>query len=148
MPATQTYIGTLVVMECGECHCHFGMSEDQYNRCLESGKTFYCTNGHPRIFARTENQKLKESLERAERRIRFAENATRQAQFEAYYERRSKAAVKGHLTRMRNKIANGVCPVPGCRRHFDNVQAHIRGQHAGWLEQHDIELDSISQGLR
>lgn len=140
---TLTYTTTLAKITCGSCHIPFAIPENMHEQVQQDGALFYCPNGHQIGYRKTENQKLRDDLERAQRRAIRAENEARWASALAGAERRSAAAYRGHLTRIRNKIANGVCPVAGCRRHFDNVQDHIRGQHPEWLEQHDIELADL-----
>lgn len=52
--------------------------------------------------------------------------------------RRQVAARKGQITKMRNRIANGVCPVPGCKRSgFDNVASHIATVHPNFHAHQD-----------
>lgn len=34
---------------------------------------------------------------------------------------------KGLLTRMKNRVGNGVCPC--CNRHFKNLQGHMKTKH-------------------
>ena len=54
---------------------------------------------------------------------------------------RSARAYRGHLTRMRNRIAAGVCPVPGCRRTgLTQTLRHIASQHPEWLAEHEHAL--------
>jgi hypothetical protein len=33
--------------------------------------------------------------------------------------------------RLQKRLANGVCPVPGCKRHFTDLHRHIKTQHGG-----------------
>lgn len=65
---------------------------------------------------------------RESRRRQYAERTAEIERETAERERRSAAAYKGHATRIRNRIKNGVCPA-GCNRHFDNVQRHIATKH-------------------
>lgn len=45
---------------------------------------------------------------------------------------RSIRAIRGHATRVRKRIANGVCPC--CRRSFENLARHMKGQHPGYAK--------------
>ena len=141
-------VGTLVVEECCNCGTLFAMSTAFQKRALASrgpnGVVFYCPKGHKqRYVGETDEQKAIRQRDQARQDAQFWSDQYSAASRDAEHQRRSKAAIRGHLTRMRNKIANGVCPVSGCRRHFDNVQNHIRGEHPDWLADHDIELDQI-----
>ena len=59
------------------------------------------------------------------RRLDSAETHRRAIQDQLDAERRSAAAYRGHLTRMRNRVARGVCPVAGCKRSFPELHAHV-----------------------
>lgn len=142
--ATLNLTITFTTVDCANCHMDFAVTRAFDKARRDDHKTFYCPNGHSNYYPqKSDEEKLRDQLENAQRRAIRAENSRDSARRLAEFERRSAIAYRGHLTRMRNKIANGVCPVAGCRRHFDNVQDHIRGVHAAWLEQHEIELDKI-----
>lgn len=127
----------LEIRECGECGIVWGLPEDFLDRRRADGKTFHCPNGHPRVFRETEEDRQRARANRAEQQARWAREERDAARQLAEHERRSAAAYKGHLTRVRKRIANGVCPVPGCKRSgFDRVMAHIASQHPGWLHDH------------
>lgn len=124
---------TIQAHECGACGVVFGMSETFITARRNDHQTWYCPNGHPRVFnSKSEAEKLTERLAREKgwRESAEARNTALQDQLDAT--ERSRSALKGHLTRARNKIANGVCPVGNCRRHFDNVQEHIASEHPQW----------------
>lgn len=56
-------------------------------------------------------------------------------------ERRSAAALRGHITRLKNRIVAGVCPVPGCKRSgFSNVMRHVASKHPEWHADHAHDL--------
>jgi hypothetical protein len=140
----------LVVETCCVCNMIFAMPREFMERMRRNHReNFSCPAGHEQHYTgKTEAQKLRDELESERRRVIQAQSSrdlawkivnSQTADLQA--ERRSKAATKGHLTRMRNKVANGVCPVPGCHRHFDNVQAHLKSKHEGWLVEHDVLLE-------
>ena len=130
---TQTFVETLVVMHCWKCHCAYGLSRDHYDRAQASKEvSFYCPNGHEAVFRETTEQSLQKKLDREARERRWYESQLTHTRDQLEATERSRAALKGHLTRARNKIANGVCPVAGCLRHFDNVQRHIQRMHPDW----------------
>lgn len=124
---TMQYTGTLTIETCGACGVTFAAPADLLAKARRDHDTnFWCPNGHKlHYLGETEEQKLRRQL-RQER----LDTDWYQDQLQA--SERSKAALKGHLTRARNKIANGICPVGNCRRHFDNVQAHIASEHPQW----------------
>lgn len=112
---------TLEAVTCGECGLTFGL-EAEYRRQLRySHQTFYCPNGHARVYrGETEADKLRRELEMSR------SNATWQrAQREAA--ERSRAALKGQVTRIKRKVAAGQCPC--CRTTFSDLAGHMADQH-------------------
>lgn len=142
MPNTMSYTGTLVITSCW-CGIRLAIPEDLHAMARRKGTAVFCPLGHEFVYGDTEIDRLKreakEAKERAALHARqavFARTSRDAAWDQARAAERSAAAYKGHATRLRNRIANGVCPVAGCRRHFDNVQAHIEGQHPEWAAEH------------
>lgn len=127
---------SLEVVDCAGCGVIFALTAEYAARRVEDGKRFYCPNGHLCAYAETEADRQRKRADTAERqrdRARISRDAARD---QAQAAERSARAYRGHLTRMRNYIAKGVCPVPGCRRTFANVRAHITGQHPQWCQEH------------
>lgn len=124
---TMNYTGTLAIETCGHCGITFAMPVDLMTAAKRDHDVwFWCPLGHKiHYLGETEAQRLARQLKQARSNRQWYQD-------QLHASERSKAALKGHLTRARNKIANGVCPVGGCRRHFDNVQAHIATEHPDW----------------
>lgn len=133
---TLTHTQTLHILTCGVCEIPHAIPEHMYRDRLDNGGNWYCPNGHHLHFTTTEKDRLERDLAQAKRAAQIARTSRDAAWDQARAAERSARAYRGHLTRLRNKIANGVCPVAGCRRHFDNVQAHISSQHPDWAAQH------------
>ena len=132
MSLTMEFTGTLVIETC--CHETCGMTfamPDAFHRQKRRDHTnWYCPRGHSQHYtgeSDLEAAKRREAAARSRESAAWA--AAGAARDQARAAQRSISALRGHLTRVRNKIANGVCPVPDCRRHFDNVQSHIATQH-------------------
>ena len=127
----------LEVHACAECGIIHGIPKDFLDYRRQDGQPFYCPNGHSLSYHETEEDRQRKRAQAAERRAAAATDTADRWRANAETERRSAIAYKGHLTRARKRIANGVCPVPGCKRSgFDRVMAHIASQHADWLHQH------------
>jgi hypothetical protein len=124
MTLTLRYTGTLTIETCGECGITFAAPEDLINACKANhSKGFWCPLGHHLYYTgETEAQKLT-------RQLRAAKSNSQWYQDQLGAAERSKAALKGHLTRARNKIAAGNCPVPDCGQHFANVREHMKFKH-------------------
>lgn len=111
---------TLVDMLCGECDVTFAMPDYLQADCRKTGRTWYCPNGHPRVYRKSDNAELKEKLASLESTNTHLRDQLDQAE-------KSKAAVKGQLTKERKRTANGVCPC--CKRSFANLHRHMSNQH-------------------
>jgi hypothetical protein len=118
---------TFVVIDCGECGVQFGLSERFQQGKRESGGTFYCPNGHPRVYRVSELDETREKLANEKRNAEFWRQRTSEARKETEAERRSKAAVKGQLTKVKNRVGHGVCPC--CNRSFENLKRHMTSKH-------------------
>lgn len=139
MPDVMTYTGTLAIEECCNCHITFAMPEDLKRRCIEDGAnaTFYCPLGHAQHYTRSEVQKLRDKLadekwrrEAAQASAEAAQASARAAIDQADAAERSARAYKGAATRIRRRVANGVCPC--CNRTFADLARHMAGQHPGF----------------
>lgn len=77
---------TLEKTECCQCGITFAVPEGWLKSKRESGDGFHCPNGHPLVFGKGENSKLKEALAEKERLLtaaKCAELAERMSKEEA-----------------------------------------------------------------
>jgi hypothetical protein len=140
MAETLTYSGELTITRCW-CGIRVGIPAELYRQMQNDHKhAAFCPLGHEFVYGKNDADRLREQLATAKRQAEFARASRDAAWDQARAAERSARAYRGHLTRLRNKIANGVCPVAGCRRHFDNVQAHIAGEHPAWAAEHPEAL--------
>lgn len=116
-----------VTVECCSCHMVYAVDQRTRERWLASGESFYCPAGHRQHYATSTVQKLERQLEQQRHEIERQERRARRAEAEAkiagYRERAQKAA----KTRLKNRLAAGVCPC--CTRTFQNLAAHMKTQH-------------------
>lgn len=130
IPMTRTvYIESKIhIIECANCSIDFGIGDAFMAARRKDHRSFYCPNGHSNYYSGDNTEeKLAKELEAARslaqreaRRRQRAEDEARTAE----YQRR---AAKGQLTKIKKRIANGVCPC--CNRTFANLAAHMSGQH-------------------
>lgn len=122
MTYTITQDVTLVTHECGSCGVLFAMPVKLKEECLrDQSRSFYCPNGHGRHFVgKTEEQRLREQLDRTLARERAARDQLEAAE-------RSRAALKGVVTKTKKRVGNGVCPC--CNRTFQNLARHMGTKH-------------------
>lgn len=141
MSNTLLHTGRLVVVT---CWCGIGHAiPESLDRMIDEGKQDgHCPLGH--VYVRrgeTEAQRLKEEKAALERRLSAERDTARRLRDNLESERRSAAAVRGHLTRARKRIAAGVCPAPGCKRSgFDDIAAHLHTVHPDWVADHEEVL--------
>lgn len=116
-----------VIVACGECELEFGMPQTMYKRVRRDGSTWYCPAGHRRCFiGKTEEDRLRDELAFERRRSNRWQN-------EATHAENRRRAEKAAKTRLKNRIANGVCPC--CNRSFTNVRRHITTQHPEFVHE-------------
>ena len=121
--STITYTGRLVTTSCW-CGIHLAVPEDLYDIARKKkGKAIYCPIGHSFIFSNT----VEEELEQARKEIRQAWRSVDATRDLLRHEERSHAATKGHATRLKKRVAAGICPC--CKRTFKDLARHMEGQH-------------------
>lgn len=115
--------------ECCKCKEPFALHPETEVALRRSGATFHCPWGHPQHFIqgpseaellRKERDTLRQQAARKDDELR-AERAWREAA------QNQARAYKGVATRVKNRVAKGVCPC--CNRTFVNLQRHMEGQH-------------------
>lgn len=128
-----TYTDTIVAICCGECGVAFGLSRSFMKARRKDHVTWYCPNGHPRYYDDdNEVEVLQKQLDNANASRDVARRAAQNANDRAETASRSARAHKGHATRIKKRIAAGVCPC--CNRTFQDLARHMEGQHPGFVE--------------
>lgn len=128
------FVGTteFVVLTCCNCGMQFAMTADFRRRRLDDRKWFYCPAGHSQVFTgATEAQRLREQLERA--------------QASAAVARRERDQISKAHRRMRQRVANGVCPC--CNRSFENLRNHMHTQHPDYGQEKTLRALRIAFGM-
>jgi hypothetical protein len=115
-----------VEMLCGSCGIRFCVEEFWHQERRETGKEWHCPNGHSRVYCETEVGRLKREL--AAKEVELARQRVRAERSE-----RQLVAARGQVTKIKNRVGNGVCPC--CRRSFQNLQRHMGNQHPDWKTQ-------------
>lgn len=107
---------------CGNCNIPYGLPAGFLDERRRDSNTWTCPNGCRRHYppGKSDEQKLKDAAAR--------ETALRD-QLEASI--RDGEAQRVELARIRQRIANGVCPC--CNRSFGNVRAHMQTQHPDYV---------------
>jgi hypothetical protein len=134
---TQTYTGTLVVVSCGKCDSIFGMTREFYDLRRRDHQTWYCPNGHPRVYnGPSESEKARQEAENEaaglRRRLANRDEDLRAERASHQVTKNQRRAAKGQLTKTKRRIANGVCPC--CNRSFAQLHRHMVSQHPEYAE--------------
>ena len=111
----------LVTETCCNCGVLFAFPEDFKLMKRRNHETFHCPNGHAQHYAgKSEAEKLRDRLSQT---TSLLDDYKKDLQ----KERIQKAAVKGQLTKLKNRVKNGVCPC--CKRSFVGLKKHIENKH-------------------
>lgn len=123
----------LVVKVCGECGITFAMPkqfDEEKQREGASGDGFYCPNGHCRAYKETTVVILERQLAREKQRTDQLAAETKDLRNRKAAVERTLTATRGVVTRIKNRVKNGVCPC--CNRSFANLHRHMQSQHPGF----------------
>lgn len=127
-----TGILTITEIVCCSCFTHFGMDSNMNQQRLNDGKAFYCPNGHKQWYSESEVDKLKKANQRLKSDNAWYSGRAGRLEKDLEDTKRSRAAIKGQLTKTRKRIVNGVCPC--CNRTFGDLAAHITVKHPDFKE--------------
>jgi len=119
--ATRIEVGvTLEPIECGRCGVWFAIPERMIAERRKDGETFYCPNGHGRVYRDSEFDQLRDRAVQARRRAEQLQREKDQLVNDLLDQ------VKLHK-RVLRRVHGGVCP--HCNRTFQNLQEHVARQH-------------------
>ena len=127
------YQGVLVVVRCwcGLQHTVPESLRDLQKRQFDDGKDpqcIYCPLGHQHVPAgKTEVDRLRSQLAMKDNTIAFVRSQHDQTKAELRETESRRRAEKAAKTKLKKRIANGVCPC--CSRHFTNLERHIAHMH-------------------
>jgi hypothetical protein len=113
-------VADLTVTRCAECGCNFGVPGDFLTCRRNDKRDFYCPNGHVLSYRQSEAEKLRLERDRLLQSLAQKEDELKDL------ENRRRAAL-GQVTKLRNRVGNGVCPC--CTRSFTNLRRHMETQH-------------------
>jgi len=115
---------TIEVIHCAACGCLFGVPDDLIRRFRKNGQTFYCPSGHHNYYlGETDKQKIK----RLSSRLASAQEQSNHYREQRDATQRSNVALRGVTTRIKRRIAKGVCPC--CNRTFADLARHMESKH-------------------
>ncbi len=119
---------------CCNCGIEFGMFDKWDERLRESHGTFYCPNGHGQSYtADNREEKLRRERDRLKQQAAEKDDEIRRLEQVNTLERRSTAAYKGQVTKIKKRVGKGVCPC--CNRQFQNLHKHLETEHPDYSEE-------------
>lgn len=120
---------TYTVIDCCNCGALFAVPEQVNDELVSSGATFCCPSGHRQHYTKSTARALKEEREKNARLLaRLDQERAAAASLD-----RQRAAAKGQVTKIKRRIANGVCPC--CNRTFKDLGRHMSSQHPDYVDQ-------------
>ncbi len=114
---------------CGECGGVYAILERYRLTHYRAGTCWtcpYCEVGWG-YDGQGENARLKRDLKEKEHDLQNQKKRTQWAKQEARHSENRRRAEKAAKTRIKNRIANGVCPC--CKRSFKNLHRHMQNKH-------------------
>ncbi len=122
---------TLFVEQCSKCGVTFAMPENLEAKLRKNHGAFYCPVGHS-LWYPSESDLERECRLRQETQNRLTHELSYHDQTRARLRdtERSRNAHKGAATRIKNRVAAGVCPC--CKRTFKRLAGHMKTKHPNW----------------
>lgn len=127
MSQTLERTATLVTITCPACGIMFAVPEHWYQKRRERRTRFYCPNGDCLSYRESEADKLKKKLAAKDAEIGWYSDALKRSRQQTTHAEARRRAEKAAKTRIKNRIAAGVCPC--CNRTFQNLARHMQNQH-------------------
>lgn len=113
----------LEVERCGTCGIPFAAPDYFWEQRQRDGKTWYCPNGHQRMFTETDHSRLVKTKTEVAR----LENLLADEQRAVSHLVRRVADKDQEIKRMNRRAKAGVCQ--DCHRMFQNVARHMQIKH-------------------
>lgn len=131
---TMTY--TIITCSAEGCGVTFALDDEFIRARRQDHATWYCPNGHRRYYPdKSDLEKAQDEVERAKRRAAWLTSEVDQERARADHNERRANGYKGAMVAAKKRATKGVCPVPGCRRHFVDVQRHIESKHPDYASE-------------
>jgi hypothetical protein len=139
---TQIHVTTtFTVLDCCKCGTLFAVPDQVDEELIRTGRQFYCPNGHSQSYTESTEEKLRKAEDA------LARERARSDQLKAdrdAADRRASAA-RGQVTKIRNRVARGVCPC--CNRTFADLAAHMLTKHPDYAPEASEQDETIAAPL-
>ena len=116
----------LVTEVCAACGIVFAMPQEVNERLRTKGGAFYCPNGHSQVYTEPDIAVLK-------RKLRASEDRASNLEYQLNGALDGLATKKRELRSVKKRVNAGTCI--HCRRHFVNLERHMKTKHTEELTQ-------------
>lgn len=124
----QTYVGTLEIVECANCHMDFGVTADFARRRQEAHTTFYCPAGHAQSWPQeTDLEKVRRMRDEALQRSTRLSNLLDDERKQHHRTELRLRSTRGVVTKIKQRIVAGACPK--CHAKFPDLKHHMEAEH-------------------
>lgn len=127
MSAVLQFTTQLESTTCPECGVQFAGPAHLLKSKREHAGSIYCPNGHVSSWRETEADRLRRELEQAKKDKEWAEKQRDQAREARDAAERKASALRGVVTKTKQRVGNGVCPC--CNRTFKALSRHMATKH-------------------
>lgn len=118
------YANHFIRMCCGECGIEFEVPPHFYTERQQTGKNWYCPNGHSRVFRESEADKMRRERDIARQQLARAEQEKNEAEAKQRLAERKLAKIK-------RRASVGSCPC--YQRTFSNMARHMKTKHPEFI---------------
>ena len=123
-----TLEGTFTLVTCANCGIGFAIPEHFETKRRADHANFYCPSGHSNHWPhQTEAEKLRAAVASQKQIAELWQRRHEASQREAVAVGHQLRSTKGVVTRIKRRVAHGVCPC--CQRTFADLARHMNGQH-------------------
>lgn len=127
-----TFTETMSIHTCPTCNMRYAAPEEYFSRKSAENGSWHCPEGHSVVFRESAFQKAQREAVRERENREAAERARDRAKMNAALAERRRRAAVGQVTKIKNRVKNGVCPC--CNRHFDNLERHMKSKHPKFVK--------------
>lgn len=131
-----------IVEECCSCGMAFAMTNEFEQRRLNDHQWFYCPAGHQQYYSgKSDADKLRDKLKQAEARHAALRAETDQAWAAANEQLNVVKEKEREIKRITKRANAGECLQ--CKRHFVDVEAHVKRKHPAESPSHLGEHEEL-----
>lgn len=116
-----------VDMCCGECGIEFKVPEHFYSERKETGKGWFCPNGHSRVFRESDVHVLTRERDRLKQQMAQKDDELSAERNRRILAERDAQRIADKAQRAAKRTLAATCPC--CNRSFANLARHLKTQH-------------------